>query len=87
MRVEINKAQDRALNGLRGLPPDAHMLVMCSRRTATGAVLDGSEAAFVELVEFISGELAEGMQAASSTRALWSLCVAIDPDCADWLGM
>jgi hypothetical protein len=87
MRVTLNKTQYNAINKLRGLPDGAHMLIMCSRMIPTGGVLDGSEAAFDELVEFISGEIADGMLSATATRALASLCVKIDPDCADWLGM
>ncbi len=87
MRAALNKTQDRALNKLRGLPHAAHMLIMCSRHTPTGSVLDGSEDAFDELVQFISGEIADGMLSAADTRALAPLCVKIDPDCADWLGI
>ena len=87
MRVPLTKAQYRAVNDLRGLPDRAHMLVMCSSATPTGGVLEGSDAAFDELVSFIGEEMAEGMLSAAATRALWSLCVKIDPECADWLGM
>jgi len=87
MNVTLNKAQYRALNKLRGLPDGAHMLIMCSRSTETGGVLAGSEQDFEELVEFISREMADGMLSATAARALGSLCVKIDPDCADWLGM
>ncbi|GEM_PF-6216416 len=41
MKVELDKAQDKALNALRGLPQGAHMLVMCSRITASGCILEG----------------------------------------------
>lgn len=87
MKVTLNKSECRAVNELRGLPDEAHMMIMCSSLTATGGVLTGSEQAFEELVEFISEEIAEGMLSATSTRVLASLCVKIDPDCADWLGM
>lgn len=86
MRVTLNKTQYRALNKLRGLPDGAHRLIMCSRSTPTGGTLQGSEKAFDELVEFISTEIAYGMLSATATKALASLCVKIDPDCADWLG-
>jgi len=87
MRVTLNKTQYRAVNDLRGLPHDAHMLIMCSRHTATGGVLEGSEQAFEELVSFVSEELAEGKLSATAARALLSLCIKIDPECADWLGI
>ncbi len=87
MKVTTNKSQFRALNDRRGLPPRAHRLVMCSRSTSTGGVLEGTEEDFAELVEFISEELAEGMLSATAARALVSLAVKLDPDCADWLGM
>ncbi|MFT4625683.1 MAG: hypothetical protein ACI8PZ_004354 [Myxococcota bacterium] len=87
MKVTLNKSQYRALNNLRALPADAHMLIMCSKLTPTGGVLDGSQDAFDELVGFISGEIADGMVSATAARALASLCVKIDPSCADWLGM
>ena len=88
MTITLNKSQYRALNALRGLPEEAHMLIMCSSLTPTGGgILEGPEEAFDELVEFISGELAEGMVSASASKALLSLCAALDPDCVDWLGM
>ena len=85
MRVAVNKAEYRALNGLRGLPAGAHTLVMCALPTPTGGVLDGSETDFAELVSFIGGEIADGTLPAS--RALLSLCLKIDPECGDWLGL
>lgn len=87
MVVTVNKAQYRALNALRGLPQGAHMLLMCSTMTPTGGTLDGSEQDFEELVEFVGEELANGTLSASASRALYALCVKIDPDCAEWLGM
>lgn len=87
MKVSINKSQNRALNDLRGLPHAAHMLVMCSRSTPTGAELEGSDEAFAELVSFIGEEMAEGMLSPAASKALRSMCVKIDPECADWLGM
>ena len=86
MRVQLNKAQYDAVNDLRGLPEDAHMLVMCSHHTARGGVLDGSEEAFEQLLSFISEELSYGVSARRA-RVLYSVAVAIDPDCADWIGM
>lgn len=87
MTVTVNKAQYRALHALRGLPEGAHMLLMCSRPTETGGVLDGSEDDFQELVEHIGESIAEGMLSQGAARALSALCVKIDPDCAEWLGM
>jgi len=87
MRVTIDKREFRALNDLRGLPPDTHMLIMCARSTPSGAKLEGSEQAFDELVSFISGEIADGMVPESEIASLCSVCVRIDPGCADWLGM
>ena len=87
VRVTVNKSQYRALNELRGLPEEAHMLIMCSRPTKTGGILEGSEEAFEELVSFISDEMAEGMLSATECRTLGALCVKVDPDCRDWLGM
>ncbi len=87
MKVTLTKAQYRAVNALRGLPQGAHMMIMCSSATETGGVLEGSKADFEELVSFIGEELAEGMLSAASGRALGSLCIQIDPGCADWLGM
>ena len=87
MKVSLDKSEYRALNGLRGLPEGAHMLVMCSRPTTTGATLVGSADTLDELVSAISEQIADGMLSATAVRALYSLCVKIDPDCADWLGM
>ena len=75
MKVSLDKAQYRALNGLRGLPEGAHMLVMCSAPAATGGVVGGDEDAFEELVSFIGTEMAEGMLTATASRALRSLCL------------
>ena len=87
MKVTLNKSQYRAVNDLRGLPHDAHLLIMCSSITDAGGILDGSEDAFEELVSFIGEEMADGMLSATAARTLRSLCIKIDPDCADWLGM
>lgn len=87
MRIKLNKSEAAALNRLRGLPPDAHMLVMCMETTASGGVLDGDDDAFEDLLGFISEELAEGMASARDTRALASLAVKINPESDDWLGM
>ena len=87
MRVAIDKREFRSLNDLRGLPTDAHMLIMCARPTPSGDTLEGSKQAFDELVSFISGEIAEGMVHETAISSLSSLCVRIDPGCADWLGM
>ncbi len=62
------------------------MLLMRSRQTEEGAVLDGSEEDFAELVEFIGEDLAEGMLTARAASSLSELCIRIDPSCADWLG-
>jgi hypothetical protein len=87
MKVTLTKAEYRAVNALRGLPERAHMLIMCSKFTETGGVLEGSEAAFEDLVSFVGEEMADGMLSATASRALRSMCVKIDPDCADWLGL
>ncbi len=88
MKVSLTKAEYRAVNALRGLPDGAHMLVMCSTMTPTGSgILEGSKDAFEELVSFVGEEMAEGMLSAAAARTLGSMCVKIDPECADWLGM
>ena len=87
MQVTLTKAEARAVNSLRGLPQGAHMLVMCSRSTETGAILDGSATAFEELVGHIGESMADGMLSMAAARTLGTLCVKIDPACADWLGM
>ncbi|TVQ87640.1 MAG: hypothetical protein EA397_17905 [Deltaproteobacteria bacterium] len=87
MKVTLNRREYLALDALRGLPEDAHMLIMCCTPTETGGILEGSQRAFEELVDFVSEEFSEGMLPASKVRALTSLCVKIDPECADWLGM
>lgn len=63
------------------------MLIMCSLMTDTGGELEGSDEAFAELVSFIGEEMAEGRLSATAFRALRAMCVKIDPECADWLGM
>jgi hypothetical protein len=87
MKVAVNKGEYRALNALRGLPEGAHMLVMCSSFTETGGLLEGSEEDFEELVSFIGGEMADGTLSLTAARALRSMCLKIDPGCAEWLGM
>jgi len=87
MKIALNKSQYRAVNNLRGLPQDAHMLIMCSRATSTGATLEGSEQAFEELVAHIGEELAYDMLPARAVGPLVSLCTKIDPGSEDWLGM
>ncbi len=87
MKITLNKKQYRALHQLRGLPEGAHMLVMCSGMTDTGGTLDGDPDAFDELVGFINEEITEGMVSATTAGVLASLCVKIDPDSAEWLGL
>jgi len=87
MKITLTKTQYQAVNALRGLPNDAHMLVMCSRSTEKGGVLDGDRNAFDALVSHISEDLAHGMHSVSRARALAAVAVKIDPSCADWLGM
>jgi hypothetical protein len=87
MKVSLTKAEYRAVNALRGLPEQAHMLIMCSAPTETGGVLQGSEEAFEKLVSFIGEEMVDGTLSAAASRTLRSMCAKIDPDCADWLGM
>lgn len=60
---------------------------MTSRAMPTGGELEGSSAAFDELVSFISGEIADGMLCEEQISALATLCYRIDPTCQDWLGM
>ena len=87
MKITLNKSQYRAVNDLRGLPHDAHMLVMCSRMTDKGGILDGSDEAFEELVSFIGEEMADGTLSSTAAGTLRAVCLKIDPGCADWLGM
>ena len=87
LRISINKIEYRTLINLRGLPDGAHMLIMCASSTPTGAILEGSEEAFEELVAFISEELAEGLVRGRTAGTLHALGVKIDPGCADWLGI
>ncbi len=86
MRIALNKTEYRALNRLRGLPPDAHLLVMCCHTTPTGGTLDGSENAFEELVEFLIAEVDEGLAPATDHPALLSIAGKINPESLDWLG-
>jgi hypothetical protein len=87
MKVFITKTQCFALNDLRGLPERAHMLVMCSIPSEEGAVLEGPDEAFAELIEHINEDLCEGSLAKPVAAALTSLCLKVDPRCAEWLGM
>lgn len=59
------------------------MLLMTARPDA----LEGDEDDFQELVEFIGEELAEGMFSKADADTLVDLCLKIDPNCGDWLGM
>lgn len=86
MKMSLAKAEYDAVNDLRGLPHASHMLVMCSRPTREGGVLEGSDDAFAELVSSIGEAMADGMLSAGAARTLRSACLIIDPDCADWLG-
>ena len=87
MQLTITRAQERALNTLRGTPDDVHMMLMTVRPTGDGAILQGTEETFANLVTFISDDIAEGMLAKKAIGPLSTLCIQIDPDCANWLGM
>lgn len=88
MRISLDKAGFQAVNALRGLPRGVHSLVMRSRSTeGGGGVLEGGEDAFDELVQFISGEIADGMVSPGQARALRAACARIDPESVHWLGM
>ena len=88
MRITLTKAEYNVVNDLRGMPTDAHMMVMCSQMLPDGGgVLDGTEEAFDELFHHINEDLSEGLARKRSVRALMSVCLKIYPDRADWLGM
>jgi len=87
MKLIVTPEQQRALEKLRGLPDNAHLLLMTSRYTATGGILNGRKKAFTELVEHISEDLAAGMHPVADARRLAEVCLKIDAECADWLGM
>ena len=86
MQVEISEAESRALNKLRGLPQGVFMMIVTARPLAQGETLQGEEASFQELIEFIDEEIAEGMVSGRAASLLFDLCVRMDPSCADWLG-
>jgi len=87
MKVKLDPSQSRALAGLQGLPARAHMLIMCSRPDPSGDILEGTQDDFDELVEHISAEFAEGMVSYRDAPLLYAICIKIDPNCAEWLGM
>ncbi len=87
MKITLTRSESSALNNLRGLPEDVHFMVMRMSLSLEGGVLDGDEETLEALVEFVSGELADGMVPNKHVGALTSLCVKIDPGCIDWLGM
>ena len=86
MRIKINRSETRALNNLRGLPDDVHMMLMTMTFADDGGVLDGTKETFDFLVEFIGELLAEEMLSDRDASVLTSLCQKIDPGCVDWLG-
>ena len=86
MRITLNKSEARALNRLRGLPERAHFLLMCAQATETGMALDGTKAAFDELVDFLIEELDEGMAPVGDRAVLASIAGRIDPKCLRGLG-
>jgi len=63
------------------------MLVMCAHPDPSGDTLEGTKDDFDELVEHISGEFAEGMVSNRDAPLLYAICIKINPDCAEWLGM
>lgn len=87
VKVKLDLPQSRALAALRGLPARAHMLIMCARPDRSGDILEGTQDDFDELVEHISSEFAEGMVSARDAPLLYAICIKIDPNCAEWLGM
>ena len=86
MKVTVNRSETRALNNLRGLPEDAHMMLMTMSISVDGGVLEGTAKTLQSLVEFIGELLADGMLSDPDATVLAALCEKIDPSCIDWLG-
>jgi hypothetical protein len=81
--VTLDKAEYRLLNQFRGLPEDAHMLVMCSRSGPDGGgVLDGDPEAFAELRSYVGEEIEQGRP--TGRRALMSMYTKLDLACAEY---
>lgn len=88
MKRTVTPAQNRALSALRGLPSEAHLLLMCASTSANGGgALSGPKQAFDELIQHISEDLSVGIHDASTEAHLVAVCLKIDPRCEDWLGM
>jgi hypothetical protein len=79
VRVELNKAEFRVVNDLRGLPQGAHFLVMTSRSTPTGGALDGPPKAFAELVAHLWEDIEEDVVPKGKLRTYLALCEKLAP--------
>jgi hypothetical protein len=72
--VEITKKEDQAANNIRGLPSDAHNMIILAHVAQDGSIyLSGDENAFSELAGTISEELEYDLAKKSDQRHLFSL--------------
>jgi hypothetical protein len=77
--LEISSKENTAINKIRGLPADAHMMVMTATlEEGNTAILSGEEDAFHELASAISEELEFDLAKKSDQKSLFSLMVTIE---------
>lgn len=50
------------------------------------AVGEGSPEDFKRLTEFINEDIEDGMLSGKAADCLITLCIEIEPNCADWIG-
>ena len=80
-KISISIAEYLALNSIRGLEEDAHMLVMTAQRTKNGYyVLSGSSETFDSLASYISEDIYYETLPAKELKQLRKLLERLEPD-------
>lgn len=87
MEVSVTSAQYSALMDIYGPPNNVHDMIMLSRSSGKGQILEGEEEDFDDLLSLISEEIGEGMCNKTNAKRLLAICKKIDPESLDWIGM
>ena len=80
IKLEITEKQYDALQEIRGLKNDGHMMVMTAKRLENGWLLEGTEKTFDRLVTDLYDEVEFEMQPKSKLKHLRQLICEISPE-------
>ncbi len=80
IKLKVTEKQYDALQEIRGLRNDGHMMVMTAKRLENGWLLEGTEKTFDGLVTDLYDEVEFEMQPKSKLKHLRQLIAEISPE-------